>query len=316
MLEIYQKFTFNYVYYKLNDYHDASDITSQVLALYCLKCNYLDDNSIKGWLINTSKNLIKKHYTKKSRENKTIVQYIDQLNHFHNEELSANEQQSLSNAFHEAFDALSKKDLDIMLLYMRCDRSIKKTHLILDVSYDSMRKKISRIKKKLKAETYKNMGYYGSKMIVTPELDNQIYQFLRRFKINLENDSLEKMHYYFSEIDIKDINKKFEINKIFDYEIELKNSIYKVWIFFKNKKSIGDSFYIEFYINENNYLKIITPPTRPQKVIVIQANSNEGNQLNELLNKYPIDKTGRPKIPKEEIEKIFKMQETKKQNSK
>ncbi|MFC1898204.1 hypothetical protein ACFLYJ_01400 [Candidatus Cloacimonadota bacterium] len=66
----FQDFVFNFVYYKLNDYHAANDIISQVMALYCLKCDYQDESKIKGWLINSAKNCLKKYYESTTREKK------------------------------------------------------------------------------------------------------------------------------------------------------------------------------------------------------------------------------------------------------
>jgi RNA polymerase sigma factor (sigma-70 family) len=307
---------FDYVYYKVNDYHAAEEITSQTLALYCLKCSYEDEDRIRGWLINTAKNYLKKHFETNSKENKTFVQYSDQLHHFFPDELNEEDQKSLKDAFHEAFQTLSKVEFELIMLYLRSQKSIRKMHEIMGGSYNALKKRISRIRKKLKAETYRNLGFYGSKRIVTPELDNQIYQFLRRFKKNLKVGTLEKMYYYFSEIDLKKYTPPVDIKKIVDYDIEINNSIYKVWVFYKNRDLDGDSFFIEFYIDNNNHLKIITPPMRPQKVVVIQANSTEGNKLKELLSKFPIDKTGHPNVPKEEIEKIIKQLEAKQKESK
>ena len=37
-----------------------------------------------------------------------------------------------------------------------------------------------------------------------------------------------------------------------------------------------------------------------------QNNSNFGKQISKLLETFPIDKSGRPKIPEEEMDKIIK----------
>ena len=175
----------------------------------------------------------------------------------------------------------------------------------LDISYTTLRQKISRIKRKIKAETLKELGAFASKKVVTPQLNNLIRKFLNRFKTNLENKTLHKMYYYFSDKDLKNYNPDYDIEKIIDYEIELNKSIYKVWVFFKNKKNESDSFFIEFYINEKNFLKIITPPTKPKQFIKIETNSLAGKKIKELLDKYPPDKSGKSQIPPELLEEII-----------
>jgi hypothetical protein len=184
-------------------------------------------------------------------------------------------------------------------------------HNTIGGSYATIRKRVSRIKNKLKAETYRNLGFIGTKMIVTPQLDNLIYQFLLRFKKNLENNTLGKMHYYFSEVDLKNYNPSYEIKKILDYDIELNDSIYKAWVFYNNKFGTYDSFHIEFFIDNKNHLKIVTPPTKTKKMFVFEQESEEGKQIRKLLDTFPIDKSGRPKIPEEEMDKIIKQFEEK-----
>ena len=309
MLERYRKLVFDHVYYGLNDYHAAQEIASQVMALYCLKCGYQDDNKIRGWLIKTAKNYLKKHYENKSRERKTFIQYSDQLDYFSPEELNEDDQKSLQDAFHEAFITLSPKELDTILLYLRCRKSIKKMQEITGGSYDALKKQVSRIRKKLKAETYKNLGYYGSKRIVTPELDNLIYQFLRRFKKNLEAGTLTKMHYYFSEVDLKNYKSDLKISKICDYEILIKNSQYWVYVFYRNDTGQLCSLYIKFIIDLQKHLKIIQPPTKVENYKVIHINSLEGKTLKQLLAIYPIQKSGCTSIPDEEIEKLLRQYE-------
>ena len=113
------------------------------------------------------------------------------------------------------------------------------------------------------------------------------------------------MYYYFSEIDLKNYNPALEIKKILDFDIDIEDKIYRVWVVYLNKNDVGDSFFIEFYIDDSNYLKVIKPPTKLKKVTRIDETSIEGKKILELLNNYPIDKSGRPKIPPEEIEKIL-----------
>ncbi|MFC1898203.1 hypothetical protein ACFLYJ_01395 [Candidatus Cloacimonadota bacterium] len=237
------------------------------------------------------------------------------MHFFSPQELNSEDHNSLADAFHEAFKALSEKELDSILLYLRCRKSIKKMQEAIGGSYNALKKRISRIRKKLKAETYKNLGFYGSKKIVTPELDNLIYQFLRRFKQNLEAGTLDKMHYYFSEIHISNFVNNIKIKKIIEYGIEKVGIKYKVWVFYYNFEGVAETFIIEFKINEKGNLKIITQPKKFNNPIVFNTDSDEGQRILALLNKYPEDKTGRPKIPKEEIEKILKQHAEKRKKS-
>ena len=268
----------------------------------------------KGWIINTVKNYSNKYFDKIKLENKQVRTYREELVEKIYGQVEYERDESLQEAFRDSFEALNDIELKSLFYYFQCNENIKEMHDNIGGSYATLRKQVSRIKNKLKAETYRNLGFIGTKMIVTPQLDNLIYQFLLRFKKNLENNTLEKMHYYFSEVDLKNYNPSYEIKKILDYDIEINDKIYKAWVFFKNNLDVFDSFYIEFFVDDKNHLKIITPPTKTKKMFIIEQESEEGKQIRKLLDTFPIDKSGRPKIPEEEIDKIIKQFEENQKN--
>ncbi|MCK4654778.1 MAG: sigma-70 family RNA polymerase sigma factor [Candidatus Cloacimonetes bacterium] len=308
----YQKLAFNYALYRVGNFEAANDIASQTISLFLLSFEKTQNNNAKGWIINTVKNYCKKYFYLKQKENQkknsyreNLIQELDILNSHEYDE-------SLKEAFQESFKALNDQELRIILYFFQCNENIKEMYNVINGSYPALRKQISRIKRKLKAETFRRLGIIGTKKIVTPQLNDVIIKFLQRFKENLENNTLEKMYYYFSEVDLKHYNPSYEIKNILDYDIDLIDSVYKVWVIYKNKEDIGDSFYIEFFVDSKNHLKIITPPTKPKKLIKIASDSEEGQKILTLLKNSPIDKkTGRPKFSSEELEKILQQIEDK-----
>lgn len=303
--------SFRYAYYHTGNYDTARDISSQVISKYLLSFEKSNQKE-EGWIINTTKNYLMKEFEDKSKEQKKVTSYgKSMLDDFSSIEFSKDEY-SLRDAFREAYESLDKNDLQIILYYFQSGRKIKNIHENLGMSYDSLRKRISLIKKKLKAETYRNLGLIGTKKIVTPKLNDLIVKFLKRFKHHLESRTLEKMYYYFSEIDLKNYNPSYEIKDILDYDVELNDYIYKVYVIYLNKEEEHDMFIIEFYIDSNNHLKIVIPPKKPKKIMKIDKKTSDGKKISDLLNSYQIDETGRPNIPPEELEKIIQEFEAKK----
>jgi hypothetical protein len=308
-LEEYNKAAFGYALYLTGNIDAANDIASQTISLFLL--SFKGDCNEKGWIINTVKNYSNKYFDKIKLENKQVLTYREELVEKVYGQVEYERDESLKEAFRDSFEALNDHELKSLFYYFQCNENIKEMHNNIGGSYVTLRKQISRIKNKLKAETYRNLGFIGTKMIVTPQLDNLIYQFLKRFKKNLENNTLEKMHYYFSEVDLNNYNPTYEIKEILEYDIDLNDSIYKAWVFFQNKHNVIDSFYIDFFVDDKNYLKIVTPPTKTKKIVIIEPESEEGKQIRKLLDTFPIDKSGRPKIPEEEMDKIIKQFEDK-----
>lgn len=303
-LQKYQKIAFDYALYRTGNIQAAEDISSQTISLFLLSFNNRSD--ARRWIINTSKNYCNKFFAKTKKEEKRTNTYREDILQRISNHSEYEKDDSLHDAFKESFKSLNDMELKTIFYYFQCHENMKDMHANIEVSYVTLRKQLSRIRNKLKAETFKRLGYIGSKRIVTPQLNNLIIKFLRRFKKNLEAGTIDKMYYYFSKVDINNYNPTYEIKEILDYDIEINDKIYKAWIFFNNKHNLIDSFYIEFFVDDKNHLKIVTPPTKPQKLFIIEESSEEGKQIRKLLDTFPIDKSGRPKIPEEEMDKIIK----------
>jgi len=287
----------------------------KTIGLFLLKADEIKkENDIK-WIINTSKIHIQSHFRMTKQQHSNIKKYQQNLLEKLDTNIITETDIELKETFKEVLQTLNIEDMRTILFYFQCDKKIKTMYSLLDISYDALRKKISRIKRKLKAETFKKLGVIATKKIVTPQLDKLIVDYLQSFKKNLEENSLEKMYYYFSKIDLDNYNPTYDISKIVDYEIKLTNSIYKVWVFYKNNSNETDSFYIEFFIDDKNHLKILTPPQKSEKVFKFNKDSEEGKKILKMLNSATIDKTGVSRFSSEELEKILKQIEEKKKTN-
>ena len=309
-----QKLAFNYALYRTGNYDASNDIASQSIGLFLLKYDTIKKENYQGWIILTCKNYCNTYFKKQKKSNKFENENKnDILNEIYKQaDIECDE--ILKDAFRESISSLQDKELRLILFYFQCDQNIAEMHKMVEDSYAGLRQKISRIKRTLKAKTFMKLGTIYTKKIVTPQINSLIMIFLARFKKNLENNSLYKMHYYFSKVDLKNYNPDYSIKKIINYEIEINDSIYTVWIFFKNKQNKLESFFIRFFINDKNHLKIITPPTKPKRSVNIKVNSNEGKLIKELLKKYPAKRDGSMGVPSELIAQIMKKVEEKKLN--
>ena len=315
-LQKLQQISYNYSLYRTGDFNLSDDISMKTIGLFLLKSNEIKDNNAIKWIVNTSKIHIQSYFRTTKQDHDNIKKYEQDILEKINHNLITETDIRLRDTFKEVLHTLNNDEMKTILFYFQCDKKIKVMYPILEISYDALRKKISRIKRKLKAETFIKLGVIATKKIVTPKLNKLIVDFLQSFKKNLEENTLEKMYYYFSKIDLDNYNPTYEILKIVDYEIELNNTIYKLWVFFKNKNNETDSIYIEFFIDDKNHLKILTPPKKSEKVFKFDADSEEGKKILQMVNSATIDKTGVSKFSTEELEKILKqIGENKKQDN-
>jgi len=301
-----QQISYKYSLYRTGDFNFADEISNEAIGIFLLKADTIEKSNLTGWIVNTSKNLIQSNYRTSKKEKRDIEKYQHDLLNRLNANVTEKKNSMINETFTEVLQTLDNDEMKTILLYFQCDEKLKLMNSLLDISYDALRKKISRIKRKLKAETFKKLGGIATKKIVTPQLNKLIIDFLKSFKTNLEANSLEKMYYYFSKIDLDNYNPTYEIAKIIDYEIHFTNSVYKVWIFYKNKNNNTDSFFIEFFVDEKNRLKILTPPQKSKKVFKLSSDSEDGKKILQMLKSAKTDNKGISKFSSDDLEKILK----------
>ena len=298
----YFELSYKYALYKTGSIVNAKEIATKALILYLEKKDTIIDKNIEGWIINTTKNYVRKSFRKSNKfklnEHK-LEEYSISKSYLQEKDISLHE------AFKDSLNTLNEEELQILHSYNQCSQCLIKMHRSVGGSYCALRKRISRIKKKIKAETYKRLGVIATKNILTPQLENLINNFLGSFKTNLNNNTLEKMHYYFSEVNIKNYNPSFNIKKIINFCIQNSNNIYKIWVIYKNYESLVDSFFFEFDIDKKKYLKIKLLPQKSEKKIIIDSDSREGKRLIQLLKKSKKNRNGLLQFPEEAIQIII-----------
>ncbi|MBN2017659.1 MAG: sigma-70 family RNA polymerase sigma factor [Candidatus Cloacimonetes bacterium] len=306
-LKRYHKLAYNLGLYKIGSIDVAEDIASQTIYSYLLKRDKIETVNHEGWIINTSKNYCHQYFDKIKAEIKLkqvmqgnvaqeIQTKISESINFVNDE-----RDDLIEAVNFAKSKLTQSELQTYILYIQCETNLKSMVEITGESNEVLRQRVSRINRKIKAETYKKLGMIATKKILSPQINDIVRKFILRFKKNLENNTLNKMFYYFSKKDISDYHPKFEIKEVLEYEVDLDDSVYTIHVVFTNKQDESESFYFTFTI-DNNALKVLQPPTPHQEHF--QVSVEEGEMILRLLEKYPEDGTGIHIIPDEELEKI------------
>lgn len=301
-LQKFQNSAFNFALYKVKNFEIAEEISLEVISLFLLRHDKIENP--ERWIISSTGIYCKKHFRLEKEAKKLETSIHNELSNHIDKFSDTNTE--LSKSFKESYQSLKEDELSTLLYYFGCGKSIKKMQMNTGESYAALRKRISRIRNKIKAETFKNLGYYGTKKVVTPQLNDLIKKFLKRFKEHVENDSLNKMFYYFSEIDLNKYDFKFDIKKILDYDISIENFVYRTWVVFENSIGIPNSFEMSFVVNENNHLKIVSPPTQLNKMKMVKVDSLEGQMIKDILSKVPEDLSGRPNISKAELESLLK----------
>lgn len=299
------KLAYDYALYKVGSLEVAEDIASQTIYSYLLKQDQVSKNSQEGWIVNACKNYCNQYFElKKAEQNlqqSLTTNLADELQQkiTGHSEFPEHEKDTLKDAINEVKGSLTEKELETYFFYLRCERDIKKMHETSSESYSALRQRVWRINRKIKAETFQKLGVIATKKILSPQINDVIMKFILRFKRHLEANTLNKMFYYFSKKDIKTYHHDFQIKKVLDYEVQLSGSIFTIHVVFTNNKDIDESFYFTFTL-ENNYLKVLQPPTPHQEHM--QLSLTDAKQVLALLEEYPEDDQGIHQVPYDELE--------------
>ncbi len=291
---------YNFALYKLGNSSQAEDVAAQTINLFILKSSMINPDKFTAWVRTTCLNYCRKYYDNKRKENFLQKGLREDLVEFFNIEHDS----ELTENFRKSMESLNELDTRSLVLYFNCGQNIKKMAEVTGESHVSLRKRISRIKQKLKAETYKNLGYIATKKIIVPQLHEAIIQFVRRLKKNIEDNTIEKMFYYFSETNIKKYKPEFDIQQIKDYEVILRDGKFKIFLFYLDSEQQINNISFTFFLNEKNQLKISGLPKQQRKIVKLKMNSQSANELSLLLKNYPENRHGLIKIPQEIMKKL------------
>ena len=144
-LQKLQQISYNYSLYRTGDFDLADEISMKTIGVFLLKADSIENNNSSGWIINTSKIHIQSHYRIAKKDQDNIKKYHHDLLEKLNINLTSEPDSKLKETFKEVLQTLNIEETKTILLYFQCDMKIKIMHSLLDISYDALRKKISRI---------------------------------------------------------------------------------------------------------------------------------------------------------------------------
>lgn len=144
--EEYRPKVFSYLYYQLNNYHDAEDLTEDVFVKVYSKIDTYDKNkaSLSTWIFNVAKNTLIDYYRtrKDNLELMDNVKYVDDKDDM----LSPTMLDDLA----RGLDNLSEDERDIIVLRYYEGYTLKEVSEMMKMSYGICKLKHSNALNKLK----------------------------------------------------------------------------------------------------------------------------------------------------------------------
>lgn len=292
----------DYVIYLTGNRTIAEEVASLVAGEFIVKGVSGEEKGVRSWIFTTAKNKCSEHLRRKNKEFNLTKEARDKL-YFENMIKDAERDSNLHKAFKEAKNNLSEQYIVTLDLIKKYNYDYAVISGILNISESTARKRKSRLFKELGANTKLYMGLQGTRAIETPKINSRLYNFLRSFKKNLENNTLHKMNRYFGMQHLQDFQANIKISEIDNYEMQLIDNEYTVLVAYLNINSKFEVFDFRFRI-DNHQLKVTKSPKKKKIEAEIKKDSPLALEFNKLMKLYPPERTGKSTIPDELIHKL------------
>jgi len=172
-----QQISYNYSLYRTGDFTLSDEVSMKTIGLFLLKADEIENDNATKWIVNTSKIHFQSHFRITKQDQDNIKKYQHDLLEKITNNFMKEKDEDLRFAFKDSLNTLTNDEMKTILFYFQCNMKIKILFTILEISYPTLRKKITRIKRKLKAETFKKLGVIVTKKFVSPQIDFLIINF-------------------------------------------------------------------------------------------------------------------------------------------
>jgi RNA polymerase sigma factor (sigma-70 family) len=291
----------------VSNQEDREDLAQLVLIKYYLHEDKLQKENLNNWIITVAKNAsIDYNKSKKHQISQKTLNFDDLENiiteSFLAKDKKKQEVKSLDDILKGYSKIISQPERQLLERYIKSGFKIKKLAYRRRTSFAAIKKRIYRLKADIRAEYNKQQGIIASRLIVGAKLHENLQNFLKKFKNALENNSLEKMKFYFRDCDIPSDIPKIKIRKILKYDIELRKNQYELWVHYFDKDNKFSTFVTVFSIYNENSIKIEKFPTKVGKIVKL-SKQEIAEDFEDIIK---TSSNGKLKLTKDQIQNILK----------
>jgi len=281
----------------LTNQEDQEDVLVLVYMKYYLNSAKIDSEKLRSWIQKVTKNAAIDLLKKQKRDVLNNPVDFNKIENIYTETFLEDKQiKTLSEVLEENNIDLKESDKELLQKYIAEGRILRQVAIKKGISYSTLRKRLYRLKREIRAEYNKQHGMIASRAIVGAKLHENLINFIKKFKNALETNSLEKMKLYFRECEIPPKIPDIKIKNVLDYEIRLiENKKYELFVPYRNKNNQISGFTTIFEIYNENAIKIIQFPQPPQKILEFQIDK----EIKDII--MQTKKDGTLKMKREEI---------------
>jgi len=282
---------------------DIRDLSHTVAIKYFLNEQSIDKKNENNLIYTCAKNAAIDLKRKKTIESKEgTAHFEDYENVITQTILDKKKDISLAEILSKYGGSLNIREKKLIEQFVKNGYKIKKLWRGKNISYDSLRKKVYRLKKELLAEYNKQKGMITSESIIGARLHENILYFIKQFKQAMFENSIERITFYIRDCEKPVILPDFNILEIIEYDIQLiDNQKYRVHVYHLNEKRNFDCFIMEFEVYNQNSIKIVDFPRKPSKIIQF----DKEDASSEFLKKIKSGDIGMIELSEDELNELL-----------
>jgi len=254
----------------INNEDNARDLAHLVAIKYFLNEETIIKEKEHNWIITTAKNLAIDNKRASDKDILTEAAHIENIEDIIADKIITEKEISTEDILSE-YDFLNVKQKKLIKELADNGNKLKKLWKNKKISYNSLQKKLNRIKKKIKAEISKQKGMIATQKIIGARLHENILYFIKQFKKAMLENSIDRITFYIRDCEKPVVLPDFNIREIIRYDIRLiPGQKYRIHVYHLNEKDMFDCFITEFKIYNQNSIKIVDFPRKPAKIIEIK----------------------------------------------
>ena len=285
----------------INNQEDIKELSHMIAIKYFLnKSNIKNENN---WIITAAKNAAIDFLRKSNHDLLRNSNDFEKVENRITANLLENKpEKDTKEILENAKNILSVQERKLLELYFQEGKRLKKISRYRNIGYEGLKKKLYRLKKEIKAEYNRKMGMIATKEIIGARLHENIIYFVKQFQKAIEENSLDRMKFYFRDCPIPTKIPDIKISKIIQYEVKLidKNT-YKLVVYYINGKGTFSAFNTIFEIYNRNSIRILDFPKTPTKIIAISK-----EEAKKIEGELVVNEKGMLNLKKTDLEILLK----------
>ena len=289
----------------ISNYEETKELAHTVAIQYFLSVKNTDIVDLTKWINTTARHKAIDHLKHKKIDFSAQAEQFDDIENTLSDNMIKQEEDIPIEEIMEKYkDNLNVQQKQLLTEFANKGYEIKKLWNGKRINHNTLRKRISRLKRDLRADYHLRHGMDASKEMLNSRLYENILYFIRQFKKAVQENSLDRLEFYFSDDKLLTKIPDLQIEKIINFDITLIGPMrYEFTVYYNNLQQDFSAFRTHLEMVGSHSIRIIDFPSK-QFSKIIELDQEDFSK--DFFEKIKPGKSGKIELSKEQLEKLIK----------